>query len=125
MRDLNGKVAWITGAGTGIGSGAAIALASAGMQVVLSGRREEKLKEVAAACHGNAHIEILDVANKDDVRVPKCDELVSSSNRDLLPMVGMSVFVFFLAFYTEGNFQSLLALFTKNEEKNGNKRSGA
>jgi len=50
MRDLNGKVAWITGAGTGIGSGAAIALASAGMQVVLSGRREEKLKEVAAAC---------------------------------------------------------------------------
>lgn len=58
----------------------------------------------------------LHVANKDDVRVPKCDELVSSSNRDLLPMIGMSVFVFFLAFYTEGNFQSLLALFTKNEE---------
>ena len=37
------------------------------MQVVLSGRREEKLKEVAAACNGNAHIEILDVSNKDDV----------------------------------------------------------
>ena len=35
MRDLDGKVAWITGAGTGIGSGAAIALAGAGMQVVL------------------------------------------------------------------------------------------
>jgi NADP-dependent 3-hydroxy acid dehydrogenase YdfG len=88
MRDLNGKVAWITGAGTGIGSGAAIALASAGMQVVLSGRREEKLKEVAAACNGNAHIEILDVANKDDVlavveriktRLGRIDVMVASA----------------------------------------------
>lgn len=67
LRDLTGKVAWITGAGTGIGEGAAIALAAAGMQVVLSGRRADKLESVAAACAGNPAIEILDVADKDAV----------------------------------------------------------
>ncbi|MEM7019802.1 MAG: SDR family oxidoreductase [Pseudomonadota bacterium] len=67
MRDLTDKVAWVTGAGTGIGAGSAIALAEAGMKVILSGRRKEKLEEVAAACHGKATIEVLDVANKDDV----------------------------------------------------------
>jgi len=35
MRDLNGKIAWITGAGTGIGEAGAIALAHAGMHVVI------------------------------------------------------------------------------------------
>lgn len=71
LRDLSGKIAWITGAGTGIGEAAAVALAEAGMRVVLSGRRAEKLAEVAAHCnehgHGRASIEILDVADKDEV----------------------------------------------------------
>ena len=43
LQSLKGKVAWITGAGSGIGEGAAIALADAGMTVVLSGRRADKL----------------------------------------------------------------------------------
>ena len=47
LRDLSNKVAWITGAGTGIGEGAAVALSEAGMRVVLSGRRIDKLEEVA------------------------------------------------------------------------------
>ena len=67
MRDLKGKVAWVTGAGTGIGEGGAVALADAGMHVVLSGRRTEKLEEVAARCQGRASIEPLDVADKDAV----------------------------------------------------------
>ena len=67
MRDLTDKVAWVTGAGTGIGEAGAIALADAGMHVVLSGRRQEKLEEVAAQCQGRAVIEPLDVADKDDV----------------------------------------------------------
>ena len=49
MRNLTGKVAWITGAGTGIGEAAAVALAKAGMKVILSGRREAELKRVSAA----------------------------------------------------------------------------
>lgn len=67
LRDLNNKVAWITGAGSGIGEGSAVALAEAGMHVVLSGRRLEKLEEVAQRCSGNASIELLDVAVKDAV----------------------------------------------------------
>ena len=67
MRDVTGKIAWVTGAGTGIGEGGAVALADAGMHVVLSGRRVEKLEEVAARCQGRASIEPLDVADKDAV----------------------------------------------------------
>jgi NADP-dependent 3-hydroxy acid dehydrogenase YdfG len=54
MRDLKGLVAWVTGAGTGIGEGSARALAGAGMRVVLSGRRKAELERVAAADHGKA-----------------------------------------------------------------------
>ena len=71
MRDLSGKAAWITGAGTGIGAGAARALAGAGMRVVLSGRREAQLREVAGAIAatvgGEARIAPLDVADADAV----------------------------------------------------------
>ncbi len=48
QRSLVGEVAWITGAGTGIGRAGAIALAAAGAKVVLTGRRIEPLEEVAA-----------------------------------------------------------------------------
>jgi len=49
VNELNGKIAWVTGAGTGIGEAAAIALAREGMTVVLTGRRREPLDKVAAA----------------------------------------------------------------------------
>jgi NAD(P)-dependent dehydrogenase (short-subunit alcohol dehydrogenase family) len=42
------KIALVTGAGTGIGKAAALALAKAGFTVVLAGRRKEKLEETAA-----------------------------------------------------------------------------
>jgi NADP-dependent 3-hydroxy acid dehydrogenase YdfG len=46
MKALPGKVAWITGAGSGIGEAAALTLASAGATVVLTGRREAPLETV-------------------------------------------------------------------------------
>jgi len=47
---MNGttKVAIVTGAGTGVGRAAALALMKAGYAVVLAGRRKDKLDEVAA-----------------------------------------------------------------------------
>ena len=47
MPDLAGKVAWVTGAGSGIGEAAALALAGEGCAVALSGRRREPLQAVA------------------------------------------------------------------------------
>lgn len=46
--DLAGKRAFVTGGGTGIGRAVALALADAGAEVVITGRREGPLKEVAA-----------------------------------------------------------------------------
>ena len=71
LRNLNGQVAWVTGAGTGIGAGGARALAAAGAHVVLSGRRSERLDEVAAqiaADGGASSVAPLDVADRDAVQ---------------------------------------------------------
>jgi NADP-dependent 3-hydroxy acid dehydrogenase YdfG len=49
---LNGKTAWITGAGSGIGRAIALAFAAAGARVALTGRREAPLRETAALIGG-------------------------------------------------------------------------
>lgn len=64
MRDLTSKVAWVTGAGTGIGEAAARSLARAGMSVVISGRRPEPLQALAGELGDLAVPEPLDVADK-------------------------------------------------------------
>ena len=67
MRTLEGRVAWITGAGTGIGEATAVRLAAAGMTVVLSGRRKEALETVADAVRsagGSAEVIALDVVDR-------------------------------------------------------------
>lgn len=67
---LEGKVAVITGAGTGMGRSTAELLAAEGAHVVLVGRRLSVLEEVAAgikADGGNVHPRAADIASKDDV----------------------------------------------------------
>jgi NADP-dependent 3-hydroxy acid dehydrogenase YdfG len=48
MPSLKGKIAWVTGAGSGIGAAASAALAGDGATVVLTGRRREPLEAAAA-----------------------------------------------------------------------------
>jgi NADP-dependent 3-hydroxy acid dehydrogenase YdfG len=88
VRDLSGKVAWVTGAGTGIGAAGAEALAAAGMHVVLSGRRAAPLDEVAARIGEQATVESLDVSDREAVgrvadailkRFGRLDVLVNSA----------------------------------------------
>jgi NADP-dependent 3-hydroxy acid dehydrogenase YdfG len=66
MANVNQKIAWVTGAGTGIGAAAAIRLAQDGMHVVMSGRRIEPLEKVAdsiTADGGQVTIESVDVSD--------------------------------------------------------------
>ena len=45
MAEAGNRIAVVTGAGTGVGRAASLALMSAGFTVVLAGRRMEKLEE--------------------------------------------------------------------------------
>jgi NAD(P)-dependent dehydrogenase (short-subunit alcohol dehydrogenase family) len=70
MRDVDGKVAFITGGSSGIGLGIALAFARAGMRVVVAGRRRRHLDESAAlfAAEGlDVHGMLLDVTDQDAV----------------------------------------------------------
>lgn len=61
MPKLDGKIAWITGAGSGIGEAAAVALAGEGASVVLTGRRKEPLEAVAKRIGDKASVEPADL----------------------------------------------------------------
>lgn len=67
MGKLDGKVAWITGASSGIGEAAARRLAREGAAVVLMSRRREMLEELAARIGGAASVEAGDVTVAADV----------------------------------------------------------
>jgi NAD(P)-dependent dehydrogenase (short-subunit alcohol dehydrogenase family) len=69
--DLSGRVAFITGASSGLGAQFARTLASAGAAVVLASRRIEKLKELRASIDsegGDARVIALDVTNHDSIK---------------------------------------------------------
>jgi NADP-dependent 3-hydroxy acid dehydrogenase YdfG len=90
MQSLKGKVAWITGGGSGIGLAGARELAIAGARVVISGRTEKTLRaaEGELKALGDAEGILLDVADKAQVaraakellaRHGRCDVLVNSA----------------------------------------------
>lgn len=69
--DLSGRVAFITGASSGLGAQFARTLARAGAGVVLASRRVEKLKELRARIEGeggDAHVIELDVTDHDSIK---------------------------------------------------------
>lgn len=63
-----GKVAIITGAGSGIGRAVAVEMASAGFSLVLAGRRVAELEKTAAMAGGDMHVISTDVRQLDSVR---------------------------------------------------------
>lgn len=69
--DLSGRVAFVTGASSGLGAQFARTLARAGAAVVLASRRVEKLKDLRAQIEGeggDAHVLALDVTDLDSIR---------------------------------------------------------
>lgn len=70
MGSLDGRIAIITGGGTGIGRGIALAFARAGAKVVISGRRLEPLQETLTTIQENGGQGLLvqgDVSKETDV----------------------------------------------------------
>jgi NAD(P)-dependent dehydrogenase (short-subunit alcohol dehydrogenase family) len=66
MTTLAGKHALVTGGGSGIGAAIAIALANAGTEVTICGRRKAVLDKTAAG-HKNIHAEPADVTDRESV----------------------------------------------------------
>ena len=72
MPKLAGKVAWVTGAGSGIGEAAAFALAGEGATLVLTGRRREPLEDVARRLGNSgaeAHVQPADLTDSAQVQL--------------------------------------------------------
>ncbi|MEO1660500.1 MAG: 3-oxoacyl-[acyl-carrier-protein] reductase [Pseudomonadota bacterium] len=65
MFDLSGKTALVTGATGGIGEAIARTMHAAGAEVVLSGRRVEKLQALAGDLGGRTHIAPCDLSDPD------------------------------------------------------------
>lgn len=95
QRSIEGQVAWVTGAGSGIGQAGAVALAAAGAAVVLSGRRVEPLERTAGLIRdqgGRAVVAPADVARPDEVgavrdriaqEFGRCDILVNNAGMNI------------------------------------------
>ena len=69
--DLSGRVAFVTGASSGLGTQFARTLAGAGAAVVLASRELDKLKELRSQIEGeggDAHVVELDVTNLDSIK---------------------------------------------------------
>jgi NAD(P)-dependent dehydrogenase (short-subunit alcohol dehydrogenase family) len=87
VRPGPGRVALVTGAGSGIGRAAALGLAGQGYRVGLIGRKAHKLDEVAAqiaASGGKSLVLACDVTDQDQVERAFCDLVAEYGRLDVL-----------------------------------------
>ena len=85
--DLSGRVAFITGASSGLGAQFARTLARAGAAVVLASRRVEKLKDLRAQIEaegGDAHVVPLDVTDLASIRAAVAHAETETGSIDIL-----------------------------------------
>ncbi|KGD41732.1 short chain dehydrogenase family protein [Burkholderia pseudomallei] len=85
--NLEGKVALITGASSGLGQRFAQVLSQAGAKVVLASRRVERLKELRAeieAAGGAAHVVSLDVTDYQSIRAAVAHAETEAGTIDIL-----------------------------------------
>jgi NAD(P)-dependent dehydrogenase (short-subunit alcohol dehydrogenase family) len=85
--NLEGKVALITGASTGLGKRFAQVLSQAGAKVVLASRRVERLKELRAeieASGGAAHVVSLDVTDYQSIKAAVAHAETEAGTIDIL-----------------------------------------
>ena len=75
---MKGRVAFVTGAGQGIGRACALALAEAGARVVLGARSVDKLEAVAEeirAAGGEAHVAPIDLSSLESIQAIQSDHV--------------------------------------------------
>jgi dehydrogenase/reductase SDR family protein 7B len=87
MKELRGKVVWLTGASSGIGEALAYALAKEGAKLILSARREDELRRVAGLCSlmdENLLVLALDLNNQSDFEEKKNEVLSKFGRIDVL-----------------------------------------
>lgn len=85
--DLSGRVAFVTGASSGLGAQFARTLSRAGAGVVLASRRIEKLKELRARIEGeggDAHVVELDVTDHDSIKAAVAHAETEMGSIDIL-----------------------------------------
>ena len=120
MTSLQGKIAWITGAGTGIGRGAALALAADGAIAVLTGRRADPLEETAGLIRqkgGQAEVEAGDmteaktaqaIADRIKARHGRLDILVNNAGVNILERHWDQLDLERANYMVQGNFNQVL-----------------
>lgn len=84
MFDLSGKTALVTGATGGIGEAIARTMHAAGAEVVLTGRRMEKLEALAGELGGRTHIAACDLSDPDQADALVGQAIEAAGKLDIL-----------------------------------------
>lgn len=91
-QDLRGKVALVTGAGSGIGRAMARAVAAEGMRVALVGRSADRLTAVADEIQGETLVVPADLTRPDDLNRAVAETMARFRGIDvLLPNAGLYI----------------------------------